>query len=108
MTRPSIKLRPAVTEKMDELPKNESKEIEKEIEQELITSKHDMQLSSEAEKFIKANRYVKQKVGTGFQLDHDLHLEFRIACIREGRDMKDIMAELVTDFLRKHKKRFEK
>ena len=34
----------------------------------------------------------------------DLHLQFRILCMQQNTNMKDVMLELLTDYLAKEKK----
>jgi UTP-glucose-1-phosphate uridylyltransferase len=111
MTRPSVKFG-NVSSKMAEISEKENiqptPEVNAEPEQELITGKRQLQLTSEIEKEIRARQYVKKRVHTGCSFDVETHQDFKIACIREGKTMEEILEELAMDFIRKSKKRFEK
>jgi len=106
--RPFLNATKSVADKFEEINKElPSQELQQEQEL-IIQPKHMIQISSAVEKEIKARRYVKERKQTGIKLDVDLHQDFRIACIRDGRTMEEILEELVSDFVRKSKRIYEK
>lgn len=133
MTRPTIKLGKSVSEKMDKIvtaslgdmaglpiasqdnaitqqdvPEILAQVIKEKDAQELILAREELRSMNDVQKVMREHRLVKKQIQTGVKLDDDLHQDFKIACTRERRTMDEIFVELVSEFVRKSKKRFEK
>lgn len=46
----------------------------------------------------------KETIRLSVDVPKDLHMQFRIMCVQRNENMKDVMLELLTDYLKKAEK----
>lgn len=63
--------------------------------------------SFEVEKVMKQYRLKKETRGVRVDLDEDLHAELKITCIRLGTTQEEFLIDLITNAVKKEKKRFD-
>lgn len=100
----------SVIEKMEDMKQEilSSVESNPEPEQEVISAKREIQGTNELQKVMREHRLVKKQKRISANCDQDLHADFQISCIREGKTMEEVMVDLISEHVRKNKKRFER
>lgn len=45
------------------------------------------------------------KMTTTFQIEKELHTQFKMVCVQQNKSMSDIMNELITKYIKSHGKK---